>query len=61
MLSDVEALDIAFYNSLKYVQDNDPEPLDLNFAVLEETFGEVRGRAHITHHTCYTLLFEFTI
>ena len=42
-LSDLEAIDIGFYNSLKYVQDNDPEPLDLNFAVLEETFGEVGG------------------
>lgn len=40
-VSDMEAIDIGFYNSLKYVQDNDPEPLDLNFSVLEETFGEM--------------------
>ena len=40
-LSDVEAVDISFYNSLQYVLDNDPEPLDLNFSVLEETFGDV--------------------
>lgn len=40
-MSDVEAIDIPFYNSLKYVLENDPEPLDLTFTVLEETFGEV--------------------
>jgi hypothetical protein len=40
-VSDVEAIDIPFYNSLKYVLENDPEPLDLTFTVLEETFGEV--------------------
>lgn len=37
----MEAIDIPFYNSLKYVLENDPEPLDLTFTVLEETFGEV--------------------
>lgn len=41
MLSDMEAVDIAFYNSLKYVLENDPSPLDLTFSVLEETFGQV--------------------
>lgn len=40
-LSDVEAMDIGFYNSLKYVLENDPEPLELTFTVLEESFGEV--------------------
>ena len=40
-VSDIEAIDIPFYNSLKYVLENDPEPLDLAFTVLEETFGEV--------------------
>ena len=42
-LGDLEAIDIGFFNSLKYVEENDPEPLDLNFSVLEETFGEVGG------------------
>jgi hypothetical protein len=40
-VSDVEAVDIAFYNSLKYVLENDPAPLDLTFSVLEESFGQV--------------------
>ena len=39
-VNDVEAIDIPFYNSLMYVLENDPEPLDLTFTVLEETFGE---------------------
>jgi len=34
-------MDIGFYNSLKYVLENDPEPLELTFTVLEESFGEV--------------------
>ena len=42
-VSDVEAVDLAFYNSLTYVLDNDPAPLELTFSVLEETFGEVGG------------------
>lgn len=40
-VSDVEALDIAFYNSLKYVLDDDPTPLELTFTVTEESFGEL--------------------
>ena len=39
-LSDIEAIDIPFYNSLKYVLENDPEPLELTFTVLEEVFGQ---------------------
>ena len=45
-VSDVEAVDISFYNSLKYVQENDPAPLDLTFSVLEESFGQV-GINHV--------------
>ena len=41
-MSDVEAVDVSFYNSLQYVLDNDPEPLELTFSVMEESFGEVR-------------------
>ena len=41
VLSDVEAVDIAFYNSLKYVLEDDPAPLELTFTVTEESFGEV--------------------
>lgn len=39
-VSDVEAVDVSFYNSLKYVLENDPAPLELTFSVLEETFGQ---------------------
>jgi hypothetical protein len=39
-VNDVEDLDISFYNSLKYVLENDPAPLELNFTVQEESFGE---------------------
>ena len=41
-MSDVESLDLGFYNSLRYVLDSDPAPLELTFTVLEESFGEVR-------------------
>ena len=40
-VSDVETLDLSFYNSLKYVLENDPAPLELTFTILEESFGEV--------------------
>lgn len=40
-VSDVEAIDISFYNSLKFVLENDPAPLELTFTVPEESFGEV--------------------
>ena len=40
-LSDIEGVDISFYNSLVYLQENDPEDLELNFSVEEECFGEV--------------------
>ena len=45
-VSDVEAVDTSFYNSLKYVQENYPAPLDLTFSVLEESFGQV-GVNHV--------------
>ena len=41
-LSDLETVDPAFHNSLKYVMDNDPEDVGgLTFSVTEESFGEV--------------------
>ena len=52
-LNDLETLDVAFYNSLKYVQDNDPEPLELTFTVTEETFGEVSQPAVPITGRCY--------
>ena len=41
MLQDLESLEPAFYNSLIWIQDNDPEPLDLTFTVEEEAFGQL--------------------
>eukprot|EP00731_Ephydatia_muelleri_P028866 Em0020g510a len=40
-LSDVEGIDVSFYNSLVYLQENDPEDLQLTFSVEEECFGEI--------------------
>lgn len=41
-LRDLESLEPAFYNSLLWIQENDPEPLDLTFTIEEEAFGQVR-------------------
>lgn len=40
-VKDLEALEPAFYNSLVWIQENDPEPLDLTFTVEEEAFGQL--------------------
>ena len=37
----MESLEPAFYNSLLWIQENDPEPLDLTFTVEEEAFGQL--------------------
>ena len=41
VLSDMESVDTEFYNSVKYVLDNDPEPLCLNFTANREFLGKV--------------------
>ena len=33
--------DIEFYNSLKYILDDDPEPLCLHFTATRDHYGEV--------------------
>jgi len=38
-LKDLEALEPDFYNSLLWICDNDPEPLDLTFTVEEVSMG----------------------
>ena len=40
-LNDIESVDREYYQSLKYIVDNDPEDLDLYFVVSEEIFGQV--------------------
>jgi len=43
-LADMESVDSEYYNSLKWLQDNDPEDLDLRFQVEEEAFGTLSSR-----------------
>ena len=40
-LADVESVDREYYQSLKYIVDNDPSDLDLYFVVSEEVLGDV--------------------
>ena len=41
VLTDMEAVDTEFYNSVKYILDNDPEPLCLTFTASREFLGQV--------------------
>ncbi|CAF3633948.1 unnamed protein product [Adineta steineri] len=41
-LADMESVDREYYQSLKYILDNDPTELDLYFVVNEEVLGELR-------------------
>ena len=43
VLSDMEAVDTEFYNSIKYILENDPEPLCLTFTANREFLGQVCG------------------
>ncbi|XP_065060296.1 E3 ubiquitin-protein ligase NEDD4-like isoform X2 [Rhopilema esculentum] len=43
-LADMESVDSEYHNSLKWLQDNDPEDLDLRFQVEEEAFGKITSR-----------------
>lgn len=40
-LSDMESVDTEFYNSVKYILENDPEPLCLTFTASREFLGQV--------------------
>ncbi|CAD6184939.1 unnamed protein product [Caenorhabditis auriculariae] len=42
-LFDMESVDNAYYNSLIFVKDNDPESLELTFSVDENVFGETQS------------------
>ncbi|CAF0748147.1 unnamed protein product [Rotaria sordida] len=41
-LADMETVDREYYQSLKYIVDNDPADLDLYFVVSEEVLGDLR-------------------
>uniref|UniRef100_A0A914W1G7 E3 ubiquitin-protein ligase n=1 Tax=Plectus sambesii TaxID=2011161 RepID=A0A914W1G7_9BILA len=43
-LGDMESVDNEYYNSLIYIKDNDPTPLDLRFTVDEDVFGTTQSR-----------------
>lgn len=53
----MEAVDVEFHNSLKYIKDNDPEPLCLTFSVNKTVFGEVSVYTYclLLHHYCQVL------
>ncbi len=51
-LSDMESVDTEFYNSVKYILENDPEPLCLTFTASREFLGQVcliHVHVHVTH------------
>lgn len=41
ILNDMEMVDTEFYNSIKYILENDPEPLCLTFTANREFVGQV--------------------
>lgn len=43
-LSDMESVDSEYFNSLNWIQDNDPADLELRFVVDEEVFGQTQTR-----------------
>ncbi|XP_012939741.1 E3 ubiquitin-protein ligase NEDD4 [Aplysia californica] len=44
MLNDMESVDSEYYNSLIWIQDNDPYVLDMTFSVEEDQFGEIKEK-----------------
>jgi len=38
-LKDMESVDSEYYNSLLWIKENDPTPLELTFSVDEDNFG----------------------
>ena len=47
-LADMESVDREYYQSLKYIVDNDPTDLDLYFVVSEEVLGDVSERLSLS-------------
>lgn len=43
-IKDMEAVDTEYYNSLRWIMDNDPAELDLRFSVDEDLFGQMQQR-----------------
>lgn len=59
-LADMESVDREYYQSMKYIVDNDPADLDLYFVVSEEVFGEVRAEFFPSRRLdCFSLALSF--
>ncbi|RWS28079.1 E3 ubiquitin-protein ligase Nedd-4-like isoform X2, partial [Leptotrombidium deliense] len=43
-LKDMESVDTEYYNSLKWIMENDPAELDLRFCIDEDLFGQMQQR-----------------
>ena len=41
-VEDMEQVDGEYFNSLKYIMDNDPTDLDIYFVAEDEIFGEIK-------------------
>ncbi|RWS17199.1 E3 ubiquitin-protein ligase Nedd-4-like isoform X2, partial [Dinothrombium tinctorium] len=44
LLKDMESVDTEYYNSLKWIMENDPAELDLRFCIDEDFFGQMQQR-----------------
>lgn len=44
MLKDMESVDTEYFNSLKWIMENDPGELELRFSVDEDMFGQMQQR-----------------
>jgi len=42
-LADMESVDSEYYNSLKWIMENDPAELDLRFVIDEDLFGQMKA------------------
>lgn len=43
-LKDMESVDTEYFNSLKWIMENDPSELDLYFSIDEDLFGQIEQR-----------------
>ena len=41
-LDDMQQVDAEYYNSLKYIMENDPTDLEMYFVFEDEAFGEIK-------------------
>lgn len=56
----MEAVDTEFYNSVKYILENDPEPLCLTFTASREFLGQV-SLIHFSHFICPLVIHYLSI